>query len=43
MTIPALLRAAAILHWMIAIGFGMFCFTAIRKLQRLILDYSDAG
>jgi len=32
MTIPALLRAAAILHWVTAIGFGVFCFPAIRNL-----------
>jgi hypothetical protein len=32
MTIPALLRAAAILHWSTAIGFGVFCFPAIRNL-----------
>jgi len=27
-----LLRVAAILHWFIAIGFGVFCFPAIRNL-----------
>jgi hypothetical protein len=27
-----LLRVAAILHWIIAIGFGVFCFPAIRNL-----------
>jgi hypothetical protein len=32
MTIPTLLRAAAILHWTVAIGFGVFCFPAIRNL-----------
>jgi hypothetical protein len=32
MTVPVLLRAAAILHWFIAIGFGVFCFPAIRNL-----------
>jgi hypothetical protein len=32
MTIPALPRVAAILHWIIAIGFGVFCFPAIRNL-----------
>jgi hypothetical protein len=32
MTIPALIRVAAILHWVIAAGFGLFCFPAIRNL-----------
>ena len=32
MTALALLRAAAILHWFIAVGFGVFCFPAIRNL-----------
>src|SRR2546423_124928 len=32
MTVPALLRVAAILHWIIAVGFGVFCFPAIRNL-----------
>ena len=32
MTVPALLRVAAVLHWFIAIGFGVFCFPAIRNL-----------
>ena len=32
MTIPALIRVAAILHWVIAVGFGVFCFPAIRNL-----------
>jgi len=27
-----LLRVAAILHWFIALGFGVFCFPAIRNL-----------
>src|SRR5688572_135379 len=27
-----LLRVAAILHWIVAIGFGVFCFPAIRNL-----------
>jgi len=27
-----LLRAAAALHWFIAVGFGVFCFPAIRNL-----------
>jgi hypothetical protein len=26
------LRVAAILHWFVAIGFGVFCFPAIRNL-----------
>lgn len=26
------LRAAAILHWFVAVGFGVFCFPAIRNL-----------
>lgn len=33
MTALTLLRAAAILHWFIAIGFGVFCFPAIRNLM----------
>ena len=33
MTVPISLRAAAILHWFIAIGFGVFCFPAIRNLM----------
>jgi len=32
MTIPTLLRVAAILHWIVAIGFGVFCFPAIQNL-----------
>ncbi len=32
MTVPVLLRLAAILHWFIAVGFGVFCFPAIRNL-----------
>jgi hypothetical protein len=32
MTVPVLIRVAAILHWIIAVGFGMFCFPAIRNL-----------
>jgi hypothetical protein len=32
MSIPALLRVAAILHWLIAFGFGVFCFPTIRNL-----------
>jgi hypothetical protein len=33
MTALALLRVAAILHWFVAIGFGIFCFPAIRNLM----------
>jgi hypothetical protein len=32
MTVPALIRVAAILHWVIAVGLGVFCFPAIRNL-----------
>jgi hypothetical protein len=32
MTALALLRATAILRWFIAVGFGVFCFPAIRNL-----------
>lgn len=32
MTNRALLRGAATLHWMIAVGFGVFCFPAIGNL-----------
>lgn len=32
MTVPVLIRVAAILHWIIAVGFGVFCFPAIRNL-----------
>ena len=32
MTVPALIRVAAILNWIIAFGFGIFCFPAIRNL-----------
>ena len=32
MTVPASIRLAAILHWIIAVGFGVFCFPAIRNL-----------
>lgn len=32
MTVPILIRVAAILHWFIAVGFGVFCFPAIRNL-----------
>ena len=31
MTFPVLTRLAAILHWFIAVGFGVFCFPAIRN------------
>lgn len=33
MTALALLRAAAILHWFIAVGLGVFCVPAIRNLM----------
>ena len=32
MSVPVLLRVAAILHWVIAIGFGVFCVPAMRNL-----------
>lgn len=32
MTIPALIRVAAFLHWFIAVGLGVFCFPAIQNL-----------
>ena len=32
MSVPTLVRVAAILHWFVAIGFGVFCFPAIRNL-----------
>lgn len=32
MTDLVLLRVAAILHWFVAVGFGVFCFPAIRNL-----------
>ena len=32
MSVPVLLRLAAVLHWFIAVGFGVFCFPAIRNL-----------
>jgi hypothetical protein len=31
-TVPVLLRVAAVLHWFIALGFGVFCLPAIRNL-----------
>src|SRR5688500_2065249 len=31
-TVPALVRVAAVLHWFIAVGFGVFCLPAIRNL-----------
>jgi len=34
MTGLALLRIAAILHWIVAVGFGVFCFPAIGNLLR---------
>jgi hypothetical protein len=32
MSVPIFLRVAAILHWLIAVGFGVFCVPAIRNL-----------
>src|SRR5688572_23274428 len=32
MIVPASLRVAAALHWIIAVGFGVFCLPAIRNL-----------
>jgi hypothetical protein len=32
MSVPVLLRVAAILHGIIAVGFGVFCLPAIRNL-----------
>lgn len=32
MVVPGMLRVAAILHWFIAFGFGVFCIPAIRSL-----------
>lgn len=32
MAVPAQMRLAAILHWFIAVGLGVFCFPAIRNL-----------
>jgi hypothetical protein len=32
MSVPLFLRVAAILHWFIAVGFGVFCVPAIRNL-----------
>ena len=34
MTTLTFLRIAAILHWFIAVGFGVFCIPAIRNLLR---------
>jgi hypothetical protein len=31
-TVPALIRVAAFLHWIIAVGLGVFCVPAIRNL-----------
>lgn len=33
MTIPWPIRVAAILHWFVAVGFGVFCLPAIRNLR----------
>jgi hypothetical protein len=32
MVVPTSIRLAAILHWTIAVGFGVFCIPAIRNL-----------
>jgi hypothetical protein len=32
MTVPVLVRVAAVLHWFVAVGFGLFCVPAIRNL-----------
>ena len=32
MDVPAALRVAAVLHWFVAVGFGVFCVPAIRNL-----------
>jgi hypothetical protein len=32
MTVPVLVRVAAVLHWFVAFGFGVFCVPAIRNL-----------
>jgi len=32
MSVPLPLRVAALLHWFIAVGFGVFCVPAIRNL-----------
>jgi hypothetical protein len=32
MTLPTFIRVAAFLLWFIAVGFGVFCFPAIRNL-----------
>ena len=41
MSVPVLLRVAAILHWIIAVGFGVFCLPAIRKLLKGATDDQD--
>lgn len=33
MAVPVLARVAAVLHWFVAFGFGVFCFPAIRALR----------
>ena len=33
MAVPVSLRVAAILHWFVAVGFGVFCVPAIRNLM----------
>lgn len=32
MTVPVLIRVAAVLHWVIGVGCGVFCIPAIRNL-----------
>jgi len=32
-TVPIFVKVAAFLHWFIAVGFGVFCFPAIRNLM----------
>jgi hypothetical protein len=32
MTVPVLIRSAAVLQWFVAFGFGVFCIPAIRNL-----------
>lgn len=33
MSVPVALRVASFLHWFVAVGFGVFCFPAIRNLM----------
>ena len=48
MNMLSLLRVAAILHWFVAVGFGIFCFPAIRNLLNgqsipMIMGYPAYG